>query len=225
MEIVGCSKECNDGLWVTVHHKKANMKNKMDDYSSIMLGHNDICHMRRVKKDERWKDTVCGRCYSYIQSSIHSAIRVKMEKNSEILDDEKFKPSKIRTINGRLRYVSFGDVRNNQEVKNIIKHAKFNPVLKKAIWSKMYGMFRNEDLIVKNMNFIWSVSKLDCMKFIIPKGFTKSFYVYRNEEILIKGMEKAKEEGFKVFKCGLQCNMCNRCYDNKENEVIFELLR
>ena len=46
MEIVGCSKECNDGLWVTVHHKKANMKNKMDDYSSIMLGHNDICHMR-----------------------------------------------------------------------------------------------------------------------------------------------------------------------------------
>ena len=225
MEVIGCSKEGSDGLWYTVHMKKNGIKNKMDEYTSIMLAHNQVCHERRIRKDQKWKKTVCGYCYSYIQSSVRHQLIKKMERNSEVLRDIAFKPAKIKTINGRLRYISFGDVSSEIEVKNILKHARYNPTLKKAVWTKMYGLFKNEDLNVKRMIFIWSCSKIDCLNFVIPKGFNKSFYVFSDKESMKNGMERAKEEGFKVFECKLQCNTCNRCYDNQESEIIFEVLR
>jgi hypothetical protein len=136
-------------------------------------------------------------------------------------------PKKIYTINNRLRYISFGEVSSHIQVVNILKHAQVNNHLKKAVWSKAYGYWKGKQLNenIENLNLIWSCSKLDCQKFIIPKGFTKSFYVYTDEEKLQESKAKAQKEGYKVINCNKQCSSCNHCYDSSESTIVMELLK
>jgi hypothetical protein len=213
-----------DGLWLTLHMKKGKNKNKMDKMTSIMVAHNHICEARRGSKGCS-KSVVCRNCYSYIQASIHAVIRKKMDENTALLTSETYEPCKIETINNCLRYVSFGEMQSRLQVDNVMKHASKNHHLKKAIWSKMYGYFRHLNEIPKNMTLVWSCSRIDCMNFIIPAGFTKSFYVYRTKETLDKAMKEAKKQGFKTFECQLNCADCLHCYKNTKNTIVFEELR
>lgn len=216
-----------NNIWYTVHHAKPNIKNKMDTYTSIALPHNHICHERRRNKGYN-KNTVCERCYSYVQSSIHPQIRSKMDINGTTLNDPDYKPSKIKTINNCLRYISFGDLSNETQAINILKHAKHNPTLHKAIWSKQVKYLTNaikQTTPIKHMNYIWSCSKLNCTTFIIPKHFTKSFYVYTTEEELNKAKDIATTKGFQVVECSKMCKECNVCYKNHEQSIVMELLK
>lgn len=221
-----------DGLWLTVHQKKK-YENKMDQYTSIALNHNTVCDQRRAS-NTAIKNCICKWCYSYIQATIHPAIRKKMEINSSVFSDVNYKPSKINTINNCLRYISFGEVNHQIQVINILKHAQMNNHLNKAVWSKMYGLWQSKGSKtgikglhggIKNFNLIWSCSKLDCNKFIIPRGFTKSFYVYTNEQQLNDAKLQATDQGYTVIECNKMCAMCNHCYKNSENTIVMEVLR
>ncbi|MFA5760244.1 MAG: hypothetical protein WC877_00515 [Dehalococcoidales bacterium] len=220
----------NDNIWLTVHKKSvkkgALLKNKMDGYTSIPLAHNKICDSRRANKGVS-KDCICRYCYSYIQASIHPSIRSKMEHNTVQFSNLGYMPKLIYTINNRLRYISFGDVSSHIQVVNILKHAQVNGHLKKAVWSKAYGYWKGKQLNgnIENLNLIWSCSKLNCTKFIIPKGFNKSFYVYTDEEKLTDAKIQAQKEGHKVIECNKQCNACNFCYDDSSSSIVMELLK
>lgn len=215
-----------DKIWMTVHVKKGNVKNKMDGYTSIPLAHNKVCDNRRASNNIS-KNCVCRYCYSYIQATIHPGIRKKMEHNSVQFSNLGYNPERINTVNNCLRYISFGDVSNHVQVINIIRHACKNNHLHKAVWTKMYGFWKQKGIHgeVEQFNLIWSVSKLDCMKFFIPKGFTKSFYVYTNKDTMLDARMKAEKEGWKVIECNKQCSLCNHCYKNSETTIVMELLR
>ena len=218
-----------DGLWFTLHKKKNNgIKNKMDQMTSIVIEHNNVCHSRRKNKGYD-QPCVCKNCYSYIQSTLHPIIRKKMTINSNILNNESYKPKKIQTINNTLRYISFGDLQNTQQALNIFKHAATNKTLYKALWTKQVKYIRNAIktiTVTQRFNLIWSASRLNCKKFIIPKGFTKSFYVYTSEEEQALAFSKAQEQGFIPFKCNaVSCNECQHCYRDNSASIVMEILR
>lgn len=250
VSLINGSQYDSSGIWYTVHKQKKNIKNKMDEYTSVSMDHADICHQRRCNNNtlnkaekSRLKTTVCSRCYSYIQATIHPCIRSKMHSNSLTLNNKDhrgepkvFNPCKIQTINNRLRYISFGELSNIEEFKNIISHAYKNNHLKKALWTKKYGLIKDiisssydqGVLIGMNLNIIWSCSRLNVLKhenMIIPHGCTKAFYVYTNETTMKEAMDTATQHNIKTFRCKLQCKACNRCYDNTDHEIIMELIR
>lgn len=218
-----------DGLWFTFHKKKSGLKNKMDQMTSLVIEHNDICHQRRRNKGFN-QNCVCERCYSYIQSTLHPSIRNKMTINSNLLNSKSYKPKKIQTINNTLRYISFGDLQNKQQALNIFKHAKINKTLHKALWTKqvkhVQETIKETKQIIPRFNLIWSCSRLNSTKFIIPEGFTKSFYVYTTEETRESAFITAKEQGFNPFKCeATSCHECQHCYKDSNASIVMELLR
>lgn len=219
----------SDGLWITVHKQKK-YANKMDEYSSIALDFNDVCNSRTAKLNCR-KDIVCRLCYARIQATIHPSIRTKMKINSSKLSDVNYKASKIHTINGCLRYISFGDINTSMEATNILKHILFNDHLKGAVWTKQYKKFieaiktSTVKEVPKNLILIWSASKLDSTNFIIPEKFTKSFYVYTTEEKLQNAKLQAESKGFAVTECTKQCSECNVCYHENSQSIVMELLK
>lgn len=223
-QLLHISQEHNN-LWFTVHIAKKHA-NKMDEFTSIPLDFNSTCLSRT--KNNCDKSVICRRCYARIQSAMHPQIYPKMRLNTSTFNDPNYKPSKIKTINNCLRYISFGDVSNLTQCQNILKHANHNPTLSKAIWTKQVKLFTNAIVStkpIKNLIYIWSSSRIDSTRFIIPKHFTKSFYVYSNIDKLHNAKQIAESKGFKVTECQKSCKSCMVCYKSKSNEIIMELLK
>ena len=228
----------DDNLWITVHKQKTVkgklQKQKMNHMTSIMIDFNSTCIARSAKNCDR-KDVVCRNCYARIQSAIHPQLFKKMKENSNLLNNPEFQPTKIDTINNCLRYISFGELQNKTQAINIFKHARKNKHLKSGVWTKQFKHMSEaiKDLNItendkryKNLNLIWSCSRINCMKFLIPKNFTKSFYVYRTETDRQEAITEATKQGFKTFNCNaISCHNCKHCYENHDQTIVMELLR
>ncbi len=222
MSIVMAKLGLRDRVWFTVHQGKGN---KMENKTSVMMNHTPKCFKR-----SRIKGTVCSRCYSLKLSSYRkdSSMRKYMEHNSVILSSEELHFSILRTIDNTIRYNSTGDNHTSIEVYNIFHHARINAHLHGAVWTKEYGLYKRVMSAVKppsNLVLIWSHTCINCMKFIIPKDFTKSFYVYSSEDNLKEAQQKAISEGFNVFECQRKCVDCQHCYVHKGKTIVMERLR
>lgn len=162
-----------DNIWFTVHK---GIGNKMNNKTSVMMTHTPLCEKRH-----NIKGTVCSRCYSLKLSKYRreSSMRKYMDHNSTTLRNRLLTEiTLIKTPDGTLRYNSTGDNYTEVEVINIFHHANKNKHLKCASWTKNYGLYNRvmkNIKVPKNLNLIWSMTVLNSKKFIIPKGFTKSF--------------------------------------------------
>ena len=114
----------------------------------------------------------------------------------------------------------------NLPTLNIILTAKSNKHLHTALWTKRYnivkGMFH---LIPSNLILVWSASKINSTTFVIPNGFHKSFYVYKDEKILNEAMSKATSQGFNVIHCKKTCKSCLHCYNDKSSSIVMEIIK
>lgn len=212
-----------NNIWFTVHK---GLTNKMNNKTSVMMQHTTLCEKRSLDKK-----SICSRCYSRKLSAYRkkSSMTRYMEHNSRVLREiitTSFTP--LATPDGTLRYNSTGDNITDSEVVNIFHHARVNAQLQCAVWTKNFGLYHRVMKSIKppkNLNLVWSMSRLNSFKFIIPKGFTKSFYVYSKAEILNEAMTQARQQGFSVVECQKQCASCNVCYENKSKQIIMELIR
>lgn len=228
MQLIYKSMFADDDLWMTFHTERKGFKSKMHLMTSVMMDFNEVCWKRSAKNGCSHK-VVCRHCYARQQAGRCVWLFKKMKNNSEVMRG--IEPVEIQTINGCLRYNSFGDFQDVEQVVGMLRHAEVNGHLNKAVWTKQVRLFREGiktsgiDLKQKNFNAIWSVSLINSSRYLIPEGFNKSFYVFGDEEELDRGKKEAEEAGFKVVVCGLNCNECRHCYEDKGKSLVFELLK
>ena len=223
IQLLLTSSSMVNNIWFTVHQGE---NNKMRHKVSLMMQHTTLCEKRSLDKK-----SICSRCYSRKLSAYRkkSSMTRYMEHNSRVLREiitTSFTP--LATPDGTLRYNSTGDNEHINEVVNIFSHSNANEHLQCAVWTKNFGLYHRVMKSIKpprNLNLLWSMSRLDSFKFIIPKGFTKSFYVYSKVETLNEAMTQARQQGFDVVECQKQCASCNKCYTNKSKQIIMELIR
>lgn len=196
------SRTLFNGLHLTEHRKGG----KMDQMDSFMLRHGYFCENRTVG--------VCKKCYSKKLSGYRPFLAAKQEKNSVILSDPGFCPVKMNTINGAIRWSSFGEIENRVQFENITKMARVNKHLVNVLWTKKAGLVRNIKK-PKNLRLVWSATKIDVLNPFIPKGFEMAFFVYSKEELIPDG----------VFHCNKQCSACGFCYQAQSAGIIGEVIR
>ena len=196
------SRELFNGLFLTEHRKTGKMMN-MD---SFMLMHPPFCQNRKVG--------VCAKCYSKKLSGYRPYLAKRQAQNTLTLSSPDYKPCKFNTINGVIRWGSFGELSDPVMYHNILYTAMYNPHLIHVIWTKRAGMIRNY-LRTSNLKLVWSATKIDVKKPFVPKGFDMGFFVYSSEDKIPKG----------AFHCKKQCFECMHCYQKNSKGIIAEVIR
>lgn len=217
-----------NNIWFTYHKVKNNSKtnqqtvNKMDEILSIMLDFPDFCMNNRQNPK-----SVCKNCYAFIQSSIRGkSIWPKLKHNTRVFSNSEIGFNKFSTPLNILRFDSYGELSNVRQLLNMILIAKTNNHLYTALWTKRYRFIQKvSHIIPQNMICIWSASQVNCKVFTIPKGFHKSFYVYKNESTLEEAKVLAVSQGYKVINCQKQCKACLHCYKDVSHTIVMELLK
>lgn len=191
-----------NGLWLTEHRKSG----KMMDMDSIMVSHPPFCRDRNVG--------VCARCYSKKLSGYRPNLAKKQIRNTQILSSPGFEPCKFNTINGVIRWLSFGELTDPIMYDSICKMAEYNPHLLHLLWTKRNGIVKSRDK-PKNLKLVWSATKIDVEKPFVPKGFDMGFFVYSSEDKIPKG----------VFHCCKKCSECMHCYKKTSRGIVAEVVR
>lgn len=216
------TSQFHNNIWITYHKSKPNVNGKMNDLMSIMFDFPEFCMSNRKNCK-----SICKNCYAVIQTAIRGkSLWPKLRHNTDVFNNSKIKFDKIESPLNVLRFSSYGELQSNQHLLNIILTAKQNPHLSCALWSKRYNIVKSMiHLIPPNLIMVWSAGQLNSTTFTIPKGFTKSFYVYKNEESLNNAKSIATTQGFKVVECSKQCSKCLHCYHDHNQSIVMELLK
>lgn len=210
-----------NNYWIT-YHKSKPKSNKMQGLMSLMFDFPTFCMNNRTNCK-----SICKNCYAYIQSSIRGkSLWPKLRHNTEVFSNSMVNFDPITSPLNILRFSSYGELSNNQQLLNIILTAKSNKHLHTALWTKRYNIVKGMiHLIPSNLILVWSASQINSMKFVIPKGFHKSFYVYKDEQVLSEAANKATSQGFNVIHCKKICKDCLHCYTNKNQSIIMEIIK
>ena len=172
--------------------------------------------------------SICAHCFSASMNGQYDALRVKLMRNTVLLNTVELTPDMIPHIGCKskmFRFESFGDLVSPLQVKNYFMIAACNPHVKAALWTK------NPDVIAKaiekyglvkpaNLNIILSTLELDADPAPVEYDFIdKVFTVYSTEEV-------AASKGVTI-NCGARsCATCQRCYTKTEGvEQVAELLK
>lgn len=196
------SRELFNGLFMTEHRKSGKMMN-MD---SFMFMHPPFCKDRKVG--------VCSKCYSKKLSSYRPCLAKRQAQNTEKLSSKNFKSCKFNTINGVIRWGSFGELANKEMFEHICSMARINNHLIHALWTKRAGIVSGY-YRPTNLKLVWSATKIDVEEPFVPEGFDMGFFVYSSEDKIPKG----------AFHCKKQCFECMYCYKKTSRGIIAEVIR
>lgn len=197
------SREIICGLWITEHRKGGKMANK----DSIMFCHPSFCDRTCG---------VCGACYSKKMSSYRQCLAEKQEQNTRIMKSPYFKPCKLHTIDGSIRWSSTGELLNKQTYDNICKMADHNDHLVHALWTKRPGLVLWKEK-PENMTLVWSATKIDYPDPFIPAGFDIGFFVYSSYDRIPTDRH--------TIHCRKKCEECNFCYEPGARGIVCEVLK
>lgn len=196
------SRDLFNGLFMTEHRKSGKMMN-MD---SFMFFHPPFCKDRNIG--------VCAKCYSKKLSGYRPYLAKRQAQNTLTLSSPDYQPVKFNTINGVIRWGSFGELSDPVMYRNIVKTAWENIHLVHVLWTKRAGLTRKL-IRPHNMRLVWSATKIDVKKPFVPKGFNMAFFVYSSEDKIPKG----------VFHCRKNCSECMHCYQKNSKGIIAEVIR
>ena len=89
--------------------------------------------IERMKSDV----AVCKHCFSARMQKRYKTLRIKLERNTELLTKTELQPEDIPFLNmAFFRFESFGDLNNTLQVKNYFLIAERNPHCTMALWTK-----------------------------------------------------------------------------------------
>ena len=202
------SRELFNGLWLTEHRKSGKMVN-MD---SIMVSHPPFCQSRNTG--------VCARCYSKKLSRYRLNLAEKQILNTQILSSPGFEPCELHTINGVIRWSSFGELTDPIMYNSICKMAEFNPHLLHLLWTKRNGIVKSRDK-PKNLKLVWSATRLNVQKPFVPRGYDMAFFVYTDENKIPTSEWWDKQ----IHRCTLNCSKCMHCYSTYRGGIVAEVIR
>jgi len=166
--------------------------------------------------------SVCAKCYAQRMMKMYKNLDGCLEKNAEILSkiDLSKQTELIPQINAAFfRFEAFGDLLNEQHVKNFFTIAKANPDTHFALWTKNPKLIANviDEGINKpdNLNIIVSSLFLNKVVDLDYDFIDKIFTVYD------------KEHADQVtINCGKKkCIDCKLCYKKNDVKYINELLK
>ena len=205
-------------LKYTIKHN-GKMKGMMSLSTSTM--DNPLCI-----KNRNIKGSICESCFAYKQTKCYKSMDGAFKHNASILTTRDLKDEEIEILNVKFfRFEAFGDLHNEQQLKNYIKICNKNKHVDFAIWSKNYKLileyFKNHKK-PKNLRIIIS-SLMKNIK-ISTKPFEEiglkvsTFTVYTKDFV--------KEFDIDI-NCGARnCLSCQKCYRRETQQLdIRELIK
>ena len=159
---------------------------------------------------------VCSYCYSRRMESYRKTLHAALVRNSALLSAPLADDQLPRFAEGEIvRFNSFGEIINDDHMRNIVRICNLSPKAVFALWTKRIGTVISVlDEVGKpsNLQLIESWPLLDGSRANrLPKYFDRIFYVQRIATDRIN--------------CSAKCASCMKCYTKGGPTAIYELLR
>ena len=159
-------------------------------------------------------EAICSKCYSQRLEKFYGAVKcigngtgkvVSWVNNGVILSERLFKDYEIPLYTHRplMRFSAHGELFNKTHLKNFIAIAEANPQTYHALWTKRVDLTVNCLKKLDNLQYVYSVAKMNKEGVKVPKGFDKVFTVFNKEYIKATGVE---------INCQKNCMACLICY-------------
>ena len=197
-----------------------NHTGKMNGLQSLSSActENQYCKARAKNKN-----LVCNHCFSMAMQKRYKTLTTKLQRNSEILQNEVFAVNAWPRVNAAIfRLEAFGDLANETQCINYFNLCKRNPETTFSLWTKnpfiIDRVLKSGERKPKNLIIIFSSPCLNKASEKIFERFSfvdKIFTVYDKEHA-----------GNVNINCGARsCNDCRRCYSKRTGKVVNELLK
>lgn len=194
-----------------------------------MISLSTSCELNpRCLERSKIPENICERCFAFTQFKRYTNNRPKYESNTKTLTTKDVKAEDVPLLNAfMLRFESFGDLINEQQVKNYFTIAKGNKVTKCALWTK------NPDIIAKaikageekpgNLVIVYSSPKLNEE---VPLEKIQKKYPFVDKTFTVYSKEFLKDKPKNFINCGgKQCLQCGVCYKKTGNKTIREKVK
>lgn len=182
----------------------------------------------RCLERSKIEGSVCKKCFAFTQFKRQTNNRPKFERNTKALTTQDIKAEDVPMLNAfMLRFEAFGDLNNEQQIKNYFTIAKKNKATKCALWTK------NPDIIAKaidagnkkpnNLVIVYSSPMLN-KEIPLEKIQEKYPFVDKTFTVYTKDYLKDKPDDF--VNCGQkQCLQCGVCYKKTGCTTIREKVK
>lgn len=180
------------------------------------------------------KGSICEHCYSRKMMNMYEALKNKLQKNADIINDRIYPVEEMPKIKKEVfRFEAFGDLCSVIQVKNYFNLCYANPQTMFAMWTKNPDIIRRalmKDEITgdkwekpKNLVILYSSLFINVLD---PEGELakiKERYPFIDKIFSVYDKEHASAHN---INCGARsCNKCRRCYKKNTAKVINELLK
>lgn len=200
------------------------MSGKLSGFSSLSTS--PLCNAHCLERMAKGT-TVCKHCFSARMQKRYKNLRIKLERNTELLTKTELKPEDIPFLNmAFFRFEAFGDLSNTLQVKNYFLIAEQNKHCTMALWTKNpwiiadameeYGISKPENLII-----ILSSVQLNMSA---DAEIVGNKYPFIDKVFTVYDKDHAQDVS---INCGARsCAECQRCYHKADGiEYINELLK
>ena len=162
--------------------------------------------------------SICHSCYSKSSERRHINAHTAWVNNYHVLSENVLKDRELPIINNRVfRLGAHGDLINRVHYKNQASIVEANPKTMFALWTKNLGVINKGGIIkLHNLIHVFSTYKLNELNPILPKGFDKTFTVFRRPFVRENNVE---------INCEKKCITCGKCYERNNIVKINELIK
>ena len=191
-----------------------------------MISLSTSCELNpRCLERSKVSGSICEKCFAFVHFKRQTNNRPKFEQNTNALTTQDIKLEDVPMLNVHmLRFESFGDLINEQQVKNYFTIAKKNKVSKCALWTK------NPDIIAKaieageqkpsNLVIVYSSPMLNKE---VPLEKIKKKYSFIDKTFTVYSKDYLKDKPKNFVNCGeRQCLQCGVCYKKTGCKTIRE---
>ena len=193
---------------------------------SGMISLSTSCELNpRCLERSKIPGSICGKCFAFTQFKRQTNNRPKFERNTKALTTLDVKAEDVPMLNAfMLRFEAFGDLINEQQIKNYFTIARKNKATKCALWTK------NPDIIAKaiedgnkkpsNLVIVYSSPMLDKE---VPIDKIQKQYPFVDKTFTVYSKEYLKDKPKDFVNCGgRQCLQCGICYKKTVCKTIRE---
>ena len=194
-----------------------------------MISLSTSCELNpRCIERSKVEGSICEKCFAFTHFKRYTNNRPAFERNTKALTTLDVKAEDVPVLNAfMLRFESFGDLINEQQLKNYFTIAKVNKNTKCALWTK------NPDIIAKaikhgekkpsNLVVVYSSPTLN-KEIPLEKIQKKYPFIDKTFTVYSKDFIEGKPKNF--INCGgKQCIQCGTCYKKTGSKTIREKVK
>jgi hypothetical protein len=210
MSLLAQIKIRGDMIMLTITTHKNGLK--MERFHSLNTNPlcNPFCLANRKRK------TICKHCYAVQLVKQYRRVYKAYERNGKILSKRFLKFEELPVIEDKyFRFAASGELINNIHYQNLCNIARRNIKTQFVLWTKRLEI-TSKVMRPRNLKIIFSNSKVDDLRPVLPKGAEKIFSVYS---------KKFAEENNININCKKKCFQCLLCYKDNNIRFVNELLK